>query len=65
MSARIGQVLFADQNSKAGLAFAKLWIRLQDYTNYDVKLVIRGDQCLVISKRKMELPKRIYQIAPQ
>jgi len=44
-------VLFATDDSEAGVSDARLWIKAQAFTADDVRLVKRDGQCLVIAKR--------------
>jgi len=44
-------VLFATDDSEAGVSDARLFIRAQAFTSDDVRLVNRGGQTLVIAKR--------------
>ena len=43
--------LLATDDSEAGIADARLWIRAQAFTADDVRLIKRDGQCLVIAKR--------------
>jgi len=43
--------LLATDDSEAGIADARLWIRAQAFTGDDVRLIKRDGQCLVIAKR--------------
>jgi hypothetical protein len=49
-----GTIVFATDDSDEGIEDARDWIRGQQFTTEDVKLVKRGNQCLVIAKRAVK-----------
>ena len=49
-----GYVLFATDDSDEGIQDARQWIAKQQFTQEDVKLVKRSNQCLIIAKRAVK-----------
>lgn len=49
-----GYVLFATDTSDEGIEDARDWIKGQSFTQEDVKLIKRSNQCLVIAKRAVK-----------
>lgn len=52
---RAGWVLFATDESDAGVSDARQWCRDCGLTGDDVRLVKRDGQCLVIAKREVRV----------
>lgn len=50
---RAGWVLFATDDSEAGISDARQWCKDNSMTGEDVRLVRREGQCLVIAKREV------------
>lgn len=53
-------VIFATDTSEAGIADARGWLKQQNYTGEQVKIVKREKQCLIIAKVQINAPKRIF-----
>ena len=52
-------VIFATDISDAGIADARGWLKQQNYTGEQVKIVKREKQCLIIAKTRITAPKKI------
>lgn len=53
MPVQADTVIFATDDSAAGIADARAWIKLQQLTADDARLIRKDGQCLVIAKKPL------------